>query len=201
MRMFVVCLPVNSLTKCVWTVFSGAAVQQVEPNLVRELRQSSYNTDRWHTTPCHVFTQRILTFHFSLKVLSWFVKRTCRQGKLPNNGFSSSISRRSGVKKYDIMSTWSLTWSHRCVFTYTLGGVIIDLHYLIYPIDPHGETVVGQLHINVLLQGLRVLSKESYSCIAYILDGVCIFMQLKSEGTDCNYLVFCIHWSWNMSHR
>ena len=37
----IVCVPASSLMKCVCVVVTGAAVQQEELNLVRELRQSS----------------------------------------------------------------------------------------------------------------------------------------------------------------
>ena len=49
---------------------------------------------------------------------------TCRQGKLPNNGFSSSIRRRSAKKT---LSGWPLT-SQVCVLCYMYYMVCVYVH-------------------------------------------------------------------------
>lgn len=108
-------LPANSLKKCVWTVLRGAAVQQVELNLVRALRQSSCNPPRqqfrlWSSD----ITQN------PLQILSLVVKLTCRQGKLPNNGLSSSIRRRSAMKSGNVsdslFSNYLVCLTGACVY-------------------------------------------------------------------------------------
>lgn len=62
----------------------------------------------------------LLTNH-NASLFNWSV--TCRQGKLPNSGFSSSIRKRS-AKKDTVRLTSDL---FRCVCSYTLDGVCVHL--------------------------------------------------------------------------
>lgn len=122
------CVPESSLMRWAWTVLGGAEVQQAELNLVRELRQSSYNTSNtgttlirlWWTVHNNLFT----TSQWNLSLQGpHMLSLTCRQGKLPNNGLFSSIRRRSAYKQNQNQWAWIQTnqrvWQ---VCTYLYSG-------------------------------------------------------------------------------
>lgn len=147
--------------KWAWTVLSGAEVQQAELYLVRELRQSSYNTSNTNTlSDCgelkHNLHRNQEMFSSNISVFIWVlpVGKVNFQTKAyfhPSRG----ALQTNKTKTVSMDPKQPVFFHVRCVHTYTLDGVgaggpaqhrdsgvlLVGIHLQTYLVGWHTEGV------------------------------------------------------------